>query len=98
MVNCSSLLLVSHPCLILWRIFGLRVSSILFCLEKLVGDKITGLTLGVMSEKSKYSNLVAVSKFLNLKCAILMDEECINGERDLSPLSIIQEEKKYIYK
>ena len=33
-----------------------------------------------MSEKSKYSNLVAVSRFLANKCGIVMDEEMINGK------------------
>jgi len=47
--------------------------------EKLVGDKITNLTVGVMSEKSKYGNLVAVARFLADKVGIIMDEQMIDG-------------------
>lgn len=53
-------------------------------LENLVGEKIVDLTIGVMSEKSKYSNLVAIGKFLNAKCGIALDDEAVLGiqERD----------------
>jgi len=47
--------------------------------EKLMGDQITNLTVGVMSEKSKYGNLVAVSKFLADKIGIVLDEQSIDG-------------------
>lgn len=47
--------------------------------EKLLGEKIIGLTVGVMSEKSKLSNLWAVSKFLSDKVGIMVDEKTVEG-------------------
>jgi len=57
--------------------------------EKLVGEKIPNLTIGVMSEKSKYGNLVAIARFLSDKVGIIMDEQMIDGilKKDFSATS-----------